>query len=135
MSVGTAQTETLVRDLRDLVGDDAVVADADLLERYSADTYWKALAAQANGTPLGLPDVAVLPADEAGVAAVLRFANERGLPVVPRGGGSGSQGGAVPVGGGILLDLTRLDRIVEVDEESLTVTAEAGVNGEVLERA
>jgi alkyldihydroxyacetonephosphate synthase len=41
----------------------------------------------------------------------------------------------VPVGGGILLDLTRLDRIVEVDEESLTVTAEAGVNGETLERA
>ena len=135
MSVGTPRSETLVQDLRDLVGDDAVIADADGLERYAADTYWKALAAQASGSPLGLPDVAVLPADEAGVAAVLRFANERGLPVVPRGGGSGSQGGAVPVGGGILLDLTRLDRIVEVDEESLTVTAEAGVNGEVLERA
>ena len=135
VSVETPKSETLARDLRDLVGSDAVVADAGLLERYSADTYWKALAAQASGTPLGLPDVAVLPADEAGVAAVLRFANERGLPVVPRGGGSGSQGGAVPVGGGILLDLTRLDRIIEVDEESLTVTAEAGVNGEVLERA
>jgi alkyldihydroxyacetonephosphate synthase len=135
MSVGTPKTEAFVRDLRDLVGADAVLVDPDLLEEYAADTYWKALAARANGTPLGLPDVAVLPADEAGVAAVLRFANERGLPVVPRGGGSGSQGGAVPIGGGILLDLTRLDRIVEVDEESLTVTAEAGVNGEVLERA
>ncbi len=135
MSVGTPKTETLARDLSDLVGTDAVVADADLLERFAADTYWKALAAQANGTPLGLPDAAVSPADEAGVAAVLRFANERGLPVVPRGGGSGSQGGAVPIAGGILLDLTRLDRIVEVDEESLTVTAEAGVNGEALEHA
>ena len=135
MSVGTPRSETFVQDLRGLVGDDAVIADADGLERYAADTYWKALAAQASGSPLGLPDVAVLPPDEGGVAAVLRFANERGLPVVPRGGGSGSQGGAVPVGGGILLDLTRLDRIVEVDEESLTVTAEAGVNGEVLERA
>jgi alkyldihydroxyacetonephosphate synthase len=79
--------------------------------------------------------VAVLPADEAGVAAVLRYANERSIPVVPRGGGSGSQGGAVATGGGILLDLTRLDRIVDVDERSLTVTAEAGVNGEALERA
>jgi len=134
VSVGTPNTETLARELRNLVGADAVVADADLLERYAADTYWKALAARANGTPLGLPDAAVLPADEAGVAAVLRFANERGLPVVPRGGGSGSQGGAVPVGGGVLLDLTRLDRIVEVDEESLTVAAEAGVNGETLEK-
>jgi alkyldihydroxyacetonephosphate synthase len=135
VSVEAPKTEALARDLRELVGGDAVVTDGELLERYAADTYWKALAARANGTPLGVPDVAVLPADEAGVASVLRFANERALPVVPRGGGSGSQGGAVPVGGGILLDLTRLDRIVDVDEESLTVTAEAGVNGEVLERA
>jgi alkyldihydroxyacetonephosphate synthase len=135
VSIETSKTEALGQDLRGLVGSDAVVVDANLLERYSADTYWKALAARANGAPLGFPDAAVLPADEAGVAAVLRFANERGVAVVPRGGGSGSQGGAVPVDGGILLDLTRLDRILEVDEESLTVTAEAGVNGEVLERA
>jgi alkyldihydroxyacetonephosphate synthase len=135
MSIGTPRTETLVRDLRGLVGADGVVTDVDLLATYSADTYWKALAARANGTPLGLPDVAVLPSNEAGVAAVLHYANERSLPVVPRGGGSGSQGGAVPTGGGILLDLTRLDRVVDVDEQSLTVTAEAGVNGETLERA
>jgi alkyldihydroxyacetonephosphate synthase len=135
VSVGAPKTETLARELRDLAGADAVVTDADVLERYSADTYWKALAARANGAPLGLADVAVRPADEDGVAAVLRFANDRGLPIVPRGGGSGSQGGAVPMEGGILLDLTRLDRIVEVDEESLTVTAEAGVNGETLEGA
>jgi alkyldihydroxyacetonephosphate synthase len=134
VSVGTPKTETLTRELSELVGADAVVADAARLERYSADTYWKAVAARANGEPLGHPDAAVLPGDEEGVAAVLRFANKRGLPVVPRGGGSGSQGGAVPVGGGILLDLTRLDRIVEVDEESLTVTAEAGVKGDALER-
>jgi alkyldihydroxyacetonephosphate synthase len=135
VSVGAPKTETLARELRDLAGADAVVTDADVLERYSADTYWKALAARANGAPLGLADAAVRPADEDGVAAVLRFANDRGLPIVPRGGGSGSQGGAVPMEGGILLDLTGLDRIVEVDEESLTVTAEAGVNGETLERA
>ncbi len=135
MSTRTSRPETLVPDLCNLVGEDGVVTDADQLDAYSADTYWKALAARASGTPLGLPDVAVLPSDEAGVAAVLRYANERSLPVVPRGGGSGSQGGAVATGGGILLDLTRLDRIVDVDERSLTVTAEAGVNGEALERA
>jgi alkyldihydroxyacetonephosphate synthase len=135
VSVGAPKTETLARELRDLLGADAVVTDADVLQRYSADTYWKALAARADGAPLGLADAAVRPAGEDGVAAVLRFANDRGLPVVPRGGGSGSQGGTVPLEGGILLDLTGLDRIVEVDEESLTVTAEAGVNGETLERA
>jgi alkyldihydroxyacetonephosphate synthase len=135
MTVRAPETKALVRELRDALGADAVVTEPDRLAGYAADTYWKALAARANGAPLGLPDVAVLPADEAGVATTLRFAGERGLPVVPRGGGSGSQGGAVPVGGGILLDLTSLDRILEVDEESLTVAAEAGVNGLTLERA
>ena len=135
MTVRVPETDVLVRDLRDLVGADAVVVEPDRLAEYAADTYWKALAAQANGTPLGLPDVVVLPADEEGVSATLRLADARRVPVVPRGGGSGSQGGAVPVCGGILLDLSRLDRIVEVDEESLTVTAEAGVNGLELERS
>ncbi len=135
MTVGAPETEVLARELRELLGDDAVVTEREQLADYAADTYWKALAAKANGSPLGVPDVAVLPAVEADVAAALRFANERRVPVVPRGGGSGSQGGAVPVRGGILLDLSRLDRIVEVDEESLTVTAEAGVNGFELERS
>ncbi len=134
MSVRAPVGEALARDLRAELGDDAVVTEAERLEEYAADTYWKALAARANGAPLGLPDIAVRPADEAGVAATLRLADERGIPVVPRGGGSGSQGGAVPVGGGILLDLGRLDRLLQVDEESLTVTAEAGMNGAALER-
>ena len=55
MSVGTPRSETFVQDLRGLVGDDAVIADADGLERYAADTYWKALAAHASGSPLGAP--------------------------------------------------------------------------------
>jgi alkyldihydroxyacetonephosphate synthase len=134
MSVHPAESETLVRGLCDVLGSDAVGADPAQLESYAADTYWKAIAARAAGVPLGLPEVVAVPADEAGVQATLRFANELHVPVVPRGGGSGSQGGAVPVAGGILLDLSRLDRIVEVDEESLTVTAEAGVNGARLER-
>ena len=52
---------------------------------------------------------------------------------MPWGGGSGTQGGCLPVRGGIVLDLRGLDEIVEVDETSLTVTAQAGVNGRRLE--
>jgi alkyldihydroxyacetonephosphate synthase len=131
--VTTYALEDLIRDLGEAVGDGRLVADARL-EAYTADTYWKALAARANGTPLGHPDVAVLPTSDEEVAATLRVANRHRVPVVPWGGGSGSQGGAVPSDGGIVLDLTGLDRIVEVDERSLTVTAEAGVNGLRLER-
>src|SRR3954467_14127037 len=109
-------------------------ADAQL-DGYTADTYWPALAARAAGTPLGRPDVVVVPRSEEDVAAVLRVAAAHEVPVVAWGGGSGTQGGAVPVNGGLVVDLKGLDRIVEIDERSLTVTAQAGVNGDVLEHA
>jgi alkyldihydroxyacetonephosphate synthase len=117
------------------LGEDAVHTDPSRLDAYTADTYWPALAAVAAGEPLGRPDVVVIPRDDEGVVAALRIAAERRLPVVPWGGGSGTQGGAVPVRGGLVLDLRGLDRIVEIDERSLTVTAQAGVNGRALERA
>jgi alkyldihydroxyacetonephosphate synthase len=128
-----ADIELLARELREELGADAV-RDGEGLAAYEADTYWKALAARASGTPLGRPDLVVLAGSDDDVTAVLRLANRHLVPVVPWGGGSGSQGGAVPVEGGIVLDLTGLDRIVEIDEDSLTVTAEAGVNGHRLER-
>src|SRR5690349_23215965 len=117
------------------LGEDAVHTDPSRLNAYTADTYWPAIAAVAAGEPLGRPDVVVVPRDDEGVVAALRIATEHRLPVVPWGGGSGTQGGAVPIRGGIVVDLRGLDRIVEIDERSLTVTAEAGVNGKVLERA
>jgi alkyldihydroxyacetonephosphate synthase len=126
----STQTLEWLPELEAAVGD--VVTDG--LDDYAADTYWKAIAARAEGSPLGRPDVVVRASSEHDVAATLEVANRRRIPVVPWGGGSGSQGGAVPVEGGIVLDLTGLDRIVEVDETSLTVTAEAGVNGLRLER-
>ena len=122
------------RELREALGDGAVVDDGSELDRYTADTYWKALAATADGSPLGRPELVVRARSDDDVIAVVRIANRLGVPVVPWGGGSGSQGGAVPSQGGIALDLNGLDRIVEVDELSLTVTAEAGVNGRRLER-
>jgi alkyldihydroxyacetonephosphate synthase len=124
----------LARELEGVLEDGAVVSDEASLERYTADSYWKALAARATGNPLGRPDLVVVPRSEDDVVSTIRVANDHGVPVVPWGGGSGSQGGAVPTEGGIVLDLSALDRIVAVDERSLTVTAEAGVNGLRLER-
>jgi alkyldihydroxyacetonephosphate synthase len=125
---------TLTRRLREAIGRAEAVVDArSQLDEYTADTYWPALEAQARGAPLGRPDVAVLAKNEVEVAATLRVANESGTPVVTRGGGSGSQGGAVPIHGGILLDMTGLDAVIEIDEISLTVTVEAGMNGKELE--
>lgn len=123
----------LLADLRQAMPAAGISVDPAVLDRYVADTYWKALAAQAAGAPLGRPDVVVKPRSDEEVAAVVRVANEHLVPVVPWGGGSGTQGASIPTHGGIVIDLTGMDRIVEIDDVSLTVTAEAGVNGKRLE--
>ncbi len=123
----------LLAELREAMPADHVSIESDELDRYVADTYWKALAARAAGAPLGRPDVVVKPRSDAEVAAVVRLANHHQVPVVPWGGGSGTQGASIPTQGGIVIDLTGMDRIVEIDERSMTVTAEAGVNGKRLE--
>src|SRR6202165_1087420 len=123
----------LLADLRQAVPAGHVSIESEELDRYVADTYWKALSARASGAPLGRPDVVVKPRSDEEVAAVVRLANHHRVPVVPWGGGSGTQGASIPTHGGIVIDLTGMDRIVEIDEQSMTVTAEAGVNGKRLE--
>jgi alkyldihydroxyacetonephosphate synthase len=115
------------------VGLDAVTTAPDALDAYTADTYWPALAAAAAGAPIARPEIVVRPRTEKDVAAVLAAADAQRTPVVAWGGGSGTQGGALPIRGGIVVDLRSLDRILEVDETSMTVKAEAGVNGRALE--
>ena len=115
------------------LGADAVTTAPDRLDAYTADTYWPALYAAAAGTPIARPDIVVRPATEEQVADVLRLASAYGVPVVPWGGGSGTQGGCLPTRGGIVVDLTGLDQILAIDERSMTVTVQAGVNGRHLE--
>src|SRR5689334_12686815 len=110
------------------LGADAVHVDAATLDAYTADTHWPALAAAAAGLPLGRPDVVAIPRSEDDAALAVKVAAAHDIPVVPWGGGSGTQGGAVPVHGGVVVDTRALDRIVEIDERSLLVTVQAGVN-------
>lgn len=74
-----------------------------------------------------LPEVAVFPTTSEGVLAAMEVAQREGLPLVPRGSGTGLSGGSVPVKGGMVLCLNRMNKIKEIDEENLTATAEAGV--------
>ena len=127
-----ARGETEVA-LTSALGDDAVVTAPGDLDAYTADTYWPALHAKAAGAPLARPDVVVRPRTEEDVATVLAIADERRVPVVPWGGGSGTQGGALATSGGIVIDLRSLDDVIEIDETSMTVTVQAGKNGRELE--
>src|SRR5918992_1093652 len=119
--------------LSSALGAGAVITTPAELGAYTADTYWPALAAKAAGEPLARPDVVVRPRTDEEVATVLAIAHEHHVPVVPWGGGSGTQGGALAVHGGIVLDLRSLDKVIEVDETSMTVTVAAGKNGRELE--
>ncbi|MBN2266630.1 MAG: FAD-binding oxidoreductase, partial [Candidatus Aminicenantes bacterium] len=73
------------------------------------------------------PELVVRPATTAEVAAVLKVAAAHAVPVTPRGGATGLCGGCVPVCGGIVLSLERMDRVLEVDADNQMAVAEAGV--------
>ncbi len=73
------------------------------------------------------PDIVAYPTSTEGVQAALLIARENKIPITPRGSGSGLSGGSIPLRGGMVLCLNRMDKILEIDEENLTVTAQAGV--------
>lgn len=126
--------DQLVRDLSGVVGAANVSSDPAELTDQAADWSWMAQFLRYRGMELPVADVVVRPETTQEVAAVVRVASDYRAPVVPRGGGTGTQGGTFAPYGGIALDLTRMNRIVDIDETSLAVTAEAGTDGAVLEK-
>jgi len=73
------------------------------------------------------PDAVVLPETTADVAAVARFCHEHGVPIVPRGAGTGLSGGAIPVEGGVVMSFARMARILEIDVPNLRAVVQPGV--------
>jgi glycolate oxidase len=112
-------THTAIDDARaaleSLIPSDRIHADA--LESWGGD---------ATGLH-ALPDLVAEPITTEEVAAIVRVAATHGVPIVTRGAGTGIAGGAVPVGGGIVLSLARMSRILEIDAAAMTATVEAGV--------
>jgi alkyldihydroxyacetonephosphate synthase len=123
---------SFIDDLRGRVAD--VSTDPGDLAGAAKDWSWPAKFADQQGRA-ALPEAVVRPRTDEEVATTLRLATAAGVPVVPRGGGSGVMGAAVPAAGGIVVDVSRMDRIVAVDEEALTATVEAGHNGRAFEAA
>jgi len=81
-----------------------------------------------DGSKRGRPaDVVVLPDGSDQVAGVVRLCAQHRIPLVPRGAGTGYTGGAVPVNGGVVLSLERMNRILEIDEDNLVAIVEPNV--------
>ncbi len=125
----------VVDRLKEALGADAVsVTDVD--RRACARDLWPATTIAIREGDFGpLPDCVAWASSEEDVRKVLAVAVETGTPVIAYGGGSGVCGGTVAVQGGIILDLKRMDRVLALDAVSGTVTAQAGMMGERLERA
>jgi glycolate oxidase len=74
-----------------------------------------------------LPDAVVFPGEAREISEILKIANEENIFVIPRGSGSGMTGGSVPVMGGVVVAMTRLNRIIGIDTDNLTACVEPGV--------
>jgi glycolate oxidase len=83
----------------------------------------------------GLPGAVALPDSTADVSGLLRLASRHGVPVVPRGAGTGLSGGAAGIEGGLTIALSRMDRILEIDRANLCVVTQPGVINATLKAA
>lgn len=117
----------------DIVGAENVLTAEDVLAGASTDWYWLTHMWREKGLEVPQPTFVVRPASTLEVSRVVRVCTTYKLPVIPRGGGSGTQGGASTPYGGVVLDMTRMDTIYEIDETSLVLDAQPGINGRVLE--
>ena len=115
--------------------DGAVRTDPQTLSERAIDSWTLALLRRARGDELARPAAVVYPASTQEVAAVLTWACDTRTAVIPRGGGSGVCGGAEADAGSVVLDLSRMDKITDVDLASQVVHVQAGVRGGQLEDA
>lgn len=129
------QHDMVWSELVDVVGREDVSTELADQFVYAVDHFWIPEMWVDRGKMPILPDFIVHPETVEEVARVLQIANTYRIPVTPWGGGSGSQGGGLPIYGGIMLDTKKLNRLIEVNETALTVTAQAGINGQHLEWA
>lgn len=81
-----------------------------------------------------LPSAVLWPEDTNQVCRIMRYASENGIPVVPRGAGTGMTGGAVPLSGSLVLSTERMSRVIELDKGNMTVLVEPGVINGRLQR-
>ncbi|MEX1022261.1 MAG: FAD-linked oxidase C-terminal domain-containing protein [Dehalococcoidia bacterium] len=109
--------EALARDLRAALGEAHVLDAPEDLVGFEYDATIER----------ARPDVVVFPRTTAEVAAAVRIANQHEVPIVPRGSGTGLSGGAVPVRGGMLVVLTRMNSIVEVSPDDRVAVVQPGV--------
>ncbi len=116
-------TDEILREISDVC---EVSTDPSITEAYGRDE---------TSDLFSLPEVVVRPIKSEQVSQLLKIASQRLFPVTPRGGGTGVSGGAVPVEGGLVISLEKMNRLIEVDRDNLMAVVEPGlITGELQSR-
>jgi glycolate oxidase len=107
----------VLKGISHIVGPEHLITARDKVADYASDA-----------TKLEfMPDAVAFPANQKEVSQILQLATKEVFPVIPRGAGSGMSGGALPVRGGLVMPMTRFDRILLIDEDNLIAKVEPGV--------
>ncbi|HEX9078085.1 MAG TPA: FAD-linked oxidase C-terminal domain-containing protein [Desulfuromonadaceae bacterium] len=116
---------SFVNELKTIIGEQYTLTDPESLAVYGYDS-----------TPEleSRPGAVLLPASSDEIARIMRLCHGAGVSVTPRGSGTNLSGGSLSVNGGVVIQTSRMNRIVEVDEENLTATVEPGVITSALHR-
>ena len=113
-------TPEIIAKLKAIVGDKYVKTDKDILVQYQTDY-------ETNPQMFHVPDASVIPANAEEISRIVKLANEYDFPITVRSGGTSLADGAIPVCGGLVLSMERLNKIIELNEEGMYMTVEAGV--------
>ena len=113
-------TEEVIEALKGVVGAEYVMTDAETLEHYQTDE-------ETDPRKFHKPEVVVKPASAQEIAEIMKLANKFDVPVTVRSAGTSVSCGAVPVCGGIVLLMERLNKIIELNTEGMYLVTEAGV--------
>jgi glycolate oxidase len=119
-------TSSVISEFQAIVGEHHVVLDAEKKYTYSHDE---------TEDYSFLPDVVLKPGTAEEISLIMKICNQYGLPVTPRGGGTGLSGGALPINKGVVISMERFNKILQIDELNLQATVEPGVITEVFQNA
>ncbi|MCX6259166.1 MAG: FAD-binding protein [Bacteroidia bacterium] len=117
---------TDIEHFNSIVGSEYLVTDVELMEPYSHDE---------TEDLVFYPELVIRSNTSEEISKILKYCNEKNIPVTPRAGGTGLSGGALAVNGGVILSLERMNRILKIDERNLQVIVEPGVITEKLQEA
>jgi glycolate oxidase len=119
-------TPAIYQQFKLIVGAANIMADEEQLAHYGHDE---------TEHLSFLPELVLKPSDPSEISAIMQICNANGIPVTPRGAGTGLSGGALPHLGGVLLSTEKLNKILLIDERNLQIITEPGVITEVLQNA